>query len=161
MPRSRVSAPAVVVEIDERALEARGQWPWPRQVVADLIRGISAAGPAAVGVDLLFVEADRVAPGGDAALVQALQGGKVVMGIAGLEHRDRRYPFPPRAAPLRTSGSRELPLRRFDGHLQSRSEISRAAAGLGLLSTESSDRVIRRVPLVARIGQVVVPTLSI
>ena len=161
MPRSRESAPAIVVEIDERALEARGQWPWPRQVVADLIRGISAAGPAAVGVDLLFVEADRVAPGGDAALVQALQGGKVVMGIAGLEHRDRRYPFPPRAAPLRTSGSRELPLRRFDGHLQSRSEISRAAAGLGLLSTESSDRVIRRVPLVARIGQVVVPTLSI
>ncbi len=49
-----------------------------------------------------------------------------------------------------------MPLRRFDGHLQSRSEINRAAAGRGLLSAESRDRVIRRVPLVARIGQVVV-----
>ncbi|MGH8691897.1 MAG: CHASE2 domain-containing protein [Burkholderiales bacterium] len=161
MPRSRDSAPAVIVAIDERALDARGQWPWPRTVVADLVRAIAAAGPAAVGVDLLFVEADRSSSGADAALAQAIQGGKVVMGIAGLEHRDRRYPFPPRAAPLRTAGGRELPLRRFDGHLQSRSEISRAAAGLGLLSAESSDRVIRRVPLVARVGPVVVPALSV
>ncbi|MGH8725274.1 MAG: CHASE2 domain-containing protein, partial [Burkholderiales bacterium] len=96
MPRSRDSAPAVIVEIDERALDARGQWPWPRTVVADLVRAIAAAGPAAVGVDLLFVEADRSSSGADAALAQAIQGGKVVMGIAGLEHRDRRYPFPPR-----------------------------------------------------------------
>ncbi len=161
MPRSRASAPAVVVEIDERALDMRGQWPWPRSLVADLIRAIAAADPAAIGVDLLFVEPDRSAPGGDAALAQAVQGNKVVMGIAGLEYRDRRYPFPPQAAPLRFSGRRELPLRRFDGHLQSRAEIDRTAAGRGLLGAESKDRVIRRVPLVARIGQVVVPALSV
>ncbi len=161
MPRDRASAPVVVVEIDERALDAHGQWPWPRGVVAELMRAIAAAGPAAVGVDLLFVEADRSAPGGDAALAQSLQGGKVVMGIAGLEQRDRRYPFPPRAAPVRLASMRELPLRRFDGHLQSRAEISRAAAGLGLISAESSDRIVRRVPLVARVGPVVVPALSV
>ncbi len=161
MPRSRATAPAVVVEIDERALDLRGQWPWPRNLVAELIRAIAAADPAAIGVDLLFVEPDRSAPGGDAALAQAVQGSKVVMGIAGLEYRDRRYPFPPQAAPLRLSSRHELPLRRFDGHLQSRAEINRAAAGRGLLSAESKDRVIRRVPLVARIGQVVVPALSV
>ena len=161
MPRSRATAPAVVVEIDERALDLRGQWPWPRNLVAELIRAVAAADPAAIGVDLLFVEPDRSAPGGDAALAQAVQGSKVVMGIAGLEYRDRRYPFPPQAAPLRLSSRHELPLRRFDGHLQSRAEINRAAAGRGLLSAESKDRVIRRVPLVARIGQVVVPALSV
>jgi adenylate cyclase len=137
MPRNRATAPAVVVEIDERALDVRGQWPWPRSLVAELIRAIAAANPAAIGVDLLFVEPDRSAPGGDAALAQAVHGNKVVMGIAGLEYRDRRYPFPPQAAPLRLSSRRELPLRRFDGHLQSRSEINRAAAGRGLLSAES------------------------
>jgi len=161
MPRSRATAPAVVVEIDERALDVRGQWPWPRSLVAELIRAIAAADPAAIGVDLLFVEPDRSAAGADAVLAQAVHGNKVVMGIAGLEYRDRRYPFPPQAAPLRLSSRRELPLRRFDGHLQSRSEINRAAAGRGLLSAESKDRVIRRVPLVARIGQVVVPALSV
>lgn len=161
MPRGRVSAPAVVVAIDERALDARGQWPWPRTVVAQLVRAIAAADPAAIGLDLLFVEPDRSAAGADAALAQAIQGNNVVMAIAGLEYRDRRYPFPPQAAPVRLSGQRELPLRRYDGHLQSRPEINRAAAGRGLISAESSDRVIRRVPLVARIGKVIVPALSV
>jgi len=161
MPRGRVTAPAVVVAIDERALDARGQWPWPRTVVAQLVRAIAAADPAAIGLDLLFVEPDRSAAGADAALAQAIAGNNVVMAIAGLEYRDRRYPFPPQAAPLRLSGQRELPLRRYDGHLQSRPEINRAAAGRGLISAESSDRVIRRVPLVARIGKVIVPALSV
>lgn len=161
MPRERSSAPAVIVAIDEYALDARGQWPWPRTLSADLIRALRQAKPAVIGVDLLFVEPDRSVPGADAALAEAIHDGKVVLGIAGLEYRDRRYPFPPQAAPARMSGARELPLRRFDGHLQSRPEINRAAAGRGLVSAESSDRVIRRVPLVARIGKVVVPSLSV
>lgn len=152
-PRERASAPAVIVEIDERSLDARGQWPWPRSDVAELLRAVLAAQPAAVGVDLLFVEPDRT--GGDALLAQAIEKKKVVLGIAGLESRDRRFPFPPRAAPVRLSG--EMPLRRYDGHLQSRPELSRAAAGLGLLSVDST----RRVPLLARVGPVVVPALSV
>jgi serine phosphatase RsbU (regulator of sigma subunit) len=161
MPRQRASAPAVVVAIDEPALEARGQWPWPRNVVADLLGALSDAGPAALGVDLLFVEPDRSNPGADAALAQALQGRKVVLGIAGMEQIDRRFPSPPKVAPVRQSGGRELPLRRFAGHLQTRTEIDRAAAGRGLLSVDSPDRVVRRVPLVARVGDVVVPALSV
>jgi len=160
MPRARASAPAVMVAIDERALDARGQWPWPRTLVAELVKDILAARPAAVGVDLLFVEPDRAAPGGDAALADAIGEGKVVMGIAGLEYRDRRFPFPPSAAPVRIVAKRELALRRFDGQLQSRVEIDRAAAGRGLLSSDAKG-IVRRVPLMARIGQVIVPALSV
>jgi serine phosphatase RsbU (regulator of sigma subunit) len=161
LPRLRASAPAIVVEIDEPSLEARGQWPWPRNVVADLMNAIARAGPAAVGVDLLFVEPDRSTPGADAALAQALQGRKFVLGIAGLDHPDRRFRVPPQAAPVRQSSARELPLRRFEAHLQSRPEIDRAAAGRGLLSVDTADRIIRRVPLAARVGEVVVPALSV
>ena len=161
MPRKRASAPAMIVAIDERALDVRGQWPWPRTVVADLIRRIAQAGPASIGVDLLFIEPDRSTPGADGQLAKAIQGSRVVLGVAGLEFRDRRFPLPPQAVPVRLSGKRELPLRRFDGHLQSRSEINRAAAGRGLISAESADRVIRRVPLAARIGKVIVPALSV
>ena len=103
LPRSRGSAPAVIVEIDEAALDLKGQWPWPRTVVAELIRAIGAAKPAAIGVDLLFVEPDRSTPGADQILADALRGRNVVLGIAGLERRDRRYPFPPQAAPVRIS----------------------------------------------------------
>jgi len=160
MPRSRATAPAVIVAIDERALDARGQWPWPRNVLAQLVDAINAARPAALGIDLLFVEPDRSSAGADAVLAQAIQRGKVVMGIAGLEYRDRRYPFPPQAAPTRVATKRELPLRRFDGHLQSRAEINRAADGRGLISSDAKE-IVRRVPLAARIGQVIVPALSI
>ncbi|HSA90356.1 MAG TPA: CHASE2 domain-containing protein [Burkholderiales bacterium] len=161
LPRPRASAPAIIVEIDEPSLEAHGQWPWPRTAVAELMSAIARAGPAAVGVDLLFVEPDRSAPGADAALAQALQGRKFVLGIAGLDHPDRRFRVPPRAAPVRQSSARELPLRRFVAHLQSRPEIDRAAAGRGLISVDTADRVIRRVPLVARVGEVTVPALSV
>jgi serine phosphatase RsbU (regulator of sigma subunit)/CHASE2 domain-containing sensor protein len=161
MPRQRASAPAVIVAIDEHALDARGQWPWPRTLAAELVRRIAQAKPAAIGMDLLFIEPDRSTAGADGQLARALQGNNVVLGIAGLEFRDRRFPFPPQAAPVRTTSKRELPLRRFDGHLQSRPEINRAAAGRGLISADSADRVIRRVPLVARIGKVIVPALSV
>jgi adenylate cyclase len=160
MPREPRSAPATIVEIDEHTLDERGQWPWPRSTVAELIRAISAAKPAAIGVDILFVEPDRSSPGADAILAEALPGKDVVLGIAGLEYRDRRYPFPPQVAPTRVSSKRELPLRRFDGHLQSRVDINRAAAGRGLLTSDAKG-VVRRVPLVARIGQVLVPALSV
>jgi adenylate cyclase len=160
MPRSRVSAPAMIVAIDERALDARGRWPWPRTVVAELMRAILAAQPAAVGVDLFFAEPDRASPTGDAALAEAIDGEKVVLGIAGLEYRDRRFPFPPPAAPVRIAAKRELALRRYDGQLQSRPEINRAAAGRGLISSDAKG-VVRRVPLIARIGQVLVPSLSV
>ncbi len=161
LPRVRSSAPVVIVEIDERSLDSRGQWPWPRDVTADLVRDIARAAPAAIGLDVLFVEPDRSVAGADAALAQAVQGAKVVLGIAGIDYRDRRFPHPPRAAPVRSSGQRALPLRQFDGQLQSRPEIDGAAAGRGLITTDSPDRIIRRIPLIARIGEVIVPALAV
>lgn len=161
MPRARATAPAVIVAIDEQALDARGQWPWPRTLTAKLIDALERAGPAAIGIDLLFPEADRSSPGADAALAQAVHGGRVVLGIAGLDYPDRRFPLAPRAAPVLHAGARELPLRRFEGQLQSLPQIDQAAAGRGLISVESPDRIIRRVPLIARVGKVLVPALSV
>ncbi|MGH8709669.1 MAG: CHASE2 domain-containing protein, partial [Burkholderiales bacterium] len=71
-PRERKSAPALIVAIDERALALHGQWPWPRTRVAQLLDGISSAGPAAIGVDVLFPEPDRFSPAAVAREVQEL-----------------------------------------------------------------------------------------
>jgi adenylate cyclase len=160
MPRERKSAPVTIVEIDERSLDARGQWPWPRSLTADLVRAISAYEPAAIGIDILFAEPDRSEPDADGKLAAALGGARAVLGMAGLEKRDRRYPFPPSGAPWRIASMRELPVRAFDGHLQSRPEIQRAAAGRALLSVDTTDQVVRRAPMVARVGNAYMPGLS-
>ncbi len=53
LPRPRASAPAVIVAIDEASLAERGQWPWPRTVLADLVARVMEGGPAAIGIDIL------------------------------------------------------------------------------------------------------------
>ena len=49
----------LLVDIDERSLARFGQWPWPRDRIARLLEQIGAAGPASVGVDIVFPEPDR------------------------------------------------------------------------------------------------------
>ena len=182
-PRERTSAPAVIVAIDESALERHGQWPWPRTRVAQLLAGIANAAPAAIGVDLLFPEPDRFSPAqvarevqdlsadvarrlralpsNDAALAAAVQGRAVVLGIAGLEAPDPRFKHPPAAVPVLIAGGPDLALRRCAGHLQSLADIDLAAAGRGLLSVDPESNVIRRALAAARIGEVIVPALSV
>ena len=55
----RTAQKTVVVDIDEASLAALGQWPWPRYRVAALIERAAAGRPAAIGLDILFPEADR------------------------------------------------------------------------------------------------------
>ncbi len=52
-------ADTIVIDIDELSLSAVGQWPWPRYRVAAMIQRVAAAGPAAIGLDILFPETDR------------------------------------------------------------------------------------------------------
>jgi signal transduction histidine kinase len=53
---------SVVVDIDDASLEDYGQWPWPRVLDAELIKIIDNAGSIAIGVNILFPEADRTSP---------------------------------------------------------------------------------------------------
>jgi len=62
-PRSASSDDVVVVMIDDASVEAKGQWPWRRTDVAALLENIAFAEPAAIGIDVFFVEPDRLSPG--------------------------------------------------------------------------------------------------
>jgi len=61
-PETRLGGTTAVVAIDEESLAKLGQWPWPRIVLAKLLREILAQHPAAVGFDIFFPEADRTSP---------------------------------------------------------------------------------------------------
>ncbi|MBU1567505.1 MAG: adenylate/guanylate cyclase domain-containing protein [Proteobacteria bacterium] len=58
----------VIVDIDEKSLKEQGQWPWPRNIVADLTQKIYDAGALVLGFDILFAEKDRTSP---AALISS------------------------------------------------------------------------------------------
>jgi adenylate cyclase len=73
VPRAQSDQPVVIVAIDEEALEPpRGQWPWPRTLVAALLSRIAAAHPAALGVDIIFAEPDRFSPANYARFIPDL-----------------------------------------------------------------------------------------
>ena len=183
-PRARHSGPAVVVAIDDESLRLHGQWPWPRTWLAQLVSRIAESNPAAIGVDIVMPEADRLSPGrlpefvpgmgadlvqrlttlpsNDSVLARTLQSSRVVLGIAGLEaeapgprHSIRRVPF-------RTVGGDPRPLvRRFDATLHSADEIDRVVKGHGLLSVDTERGVVRRMPLVAAVGDALIPAFGL
>lgn len=181
-PRPRDSTPAVVVEIDEASLVKYGQWPWPRSLLAELVDRIARAQPAGIALDIMLPEADRFSPAeyarsvglpealaralellpdNDRRLARAVDQHRVVLGITGLDYVDPRFPNPPKVAPVLIEPGVEAKLHRYAGVLQSRMVIDRAAAGRGLVNSQTSDQIVRRVPLVAKVHGVMAPTLAL
>ncbi|PWK92969.1 CHASE2 domain-containing protein [Fulvimonas soli] len=72
----------VVVAIDQKSLDALGQWPWPRGVHARLLDRLAAAGVRAVGLDIIMADADQAHPQDDLALAAAMRrAGRVAMPV--------------------------------------------------------------------------------
>jgi len=183
MPRERVSNRVVVVDIDEKALAAHGQWPWPRDRVAGLVGRIAGGKPLVIGMDIFFPEPDRYNPGAIAArlegtapdiaarlrgmpsndvlLGKALAAVPSVLGVAGLEIRDPRFAGPPRAPPVRYLDGAGAKLRAYPGHLRNVPEIDAGAAGHGLYSVDLESGVARQLQMVARFDEATVPTLAV
>ena len=61
-PREAQTLPVRVVDIDEASLAALGQWPWPRDLHADLVSRLWDLGAAVIAFDVLFAEDDRMSP---------------------------------------------------------------------------------------------------
>ena len=52
----------VIIDIDEKSLQEYGQWPWPRQIISDLIYKLTESGAGIIGLDIVFAEKDRASP---------------------------------------------------------------------------------------------------
>lgn len=59
LPPASAPPMPVIVDIDEKSLAEIGQWPWPRYTVSRLLTRIQDMAAAAVGLDIVFAEADR------------------------------------------------------------------------------------------------------
>jgi CHASE2 domain-containing sensor protein/signal transduction histidine kinase len=81
-----VSPEIVIVAIDDKSLAEIGRWPWRRAFHAAVLDRITAAGPRAVGLDLILVEPGAEDALDDALLGQALaRNGKVVLPLTLLD----------------------------------------------------------------------------
>ncbi|MBN2823928.1 MAG: adenylate/guanylate cyclase domain-containing protein [Campylobacterales bacterium] len=52
----------VIVDIDEKSLDKLGQWPWQRDIFANLLYKLTDAGAQVIGLDIVFAEEDRTSP---------------------------------------------------------------------------------------------------
>ncbi|MEO5766694.1 MAG: CHASE2 domain-containing protein [Casimicrobiaceae bacterium] len=186
-PRVAASPSTLVVDIDEKSIAALGQWPWPRTVLARVVRNIARARPAAIGVDVLMTEPDRLSPAraleqagaadptlveriaslpsNDSVLASAITGAPVVLALAGAgERTGARLRAPPIL--VRGTGAAvpvigELAFAKYAGVLGNIEEIDVAAAGRGLISIAQPGGVVRRVPLVFDVNGTLTPGFAV
>ena len=183
-PRVPRSAPVVIVTIDEESLRRYGQWPWPRTWLARLVARLAEARPAAIGLDVLMPEPDRLSPGrlagilegldpvvtrklagmpsNDAVLAEALRGRPVVLAVAGVDVPEAMSLAERGVSPVRAFGgdpARFVP--RFEGGLHSIAPIEAAAAGRALVSVDPERGVLRRMPMLAAVGPTLMPGLAL
>ncbi len=189
-PRTYIPAPVRIIEIDEASLESRGQWPWPRHHMAELVTKLNGAGAAAIAFDIVFAEPDRTSPQRIAKiLAENPSASGTYDDIANLRDHDSIFVEAVRKAPfvagvILTNTEDEITgdANIFDaktgiahggqdpreylpsslGIVSNIQEIDDAASGLGNISVRGDkDRVVRRVPLLTKFGDDVVPHLSI
>src|SRR6185503_5490446 len=82
--------PVRVVDIDEKSLAMYGQWPWPRTIVRDLLRGLAAQGAAVVAFDILFAEPDRTSIESIVKQLPLEQANAILAAVAGQPSNDAR-----------------------------------------------------------------------
>jgi adenylate cyclase len=156
-PTTPNSGRVVVVDINEASLARLGQWPWPRNVMADVTRRLTAAG-AIVGFDILFTEPDR--QGGDVGFAEAIREGRVV--LTGNADPARQPSTRPRVAFMIMNGSAATltGLTAFTGLIEPLPLLAKDAAGDGYFAggLKDGDGVQRRLPMVGRIGGSIYPS---
>ena len=153
----KVSQDIVVVTIDETAIEKYGQWPWKREVLADIIWKLREAGAGIIVMPMLFSEPDRL--GGDLALAEALADNGVVIAQTGTTSGVDRNTVPRGVAKI----GDPLPfLFEWPGMLGPIPLLGDNADGVGVLNTfPEIDGVVRRVPLLMRLKDETYPAIAV
>lgn len=183
-PRPYQEAPVLIVDIDEESLTKIGQWPWPRTTLAQLTDKLRGEGASAIAFDVVFAEPDRTSPNqivplwSEAPSFEAIRGqiqnlpdhdnvfaenlakGNVVLGFSLTPEPHPRLPLL-KASPAISGDSPIAQLDRFRGAISNLEIFEKTAAGIGSINMlAESDGIIRRVPLLFRLEDVIYPSLA-
>ena len=184
-PRTYEDAPVKVVDIDDESIRRLGQWPWPRSEIAQLTDRLGQAGASVVAFDVVFSEPDRTSPariaeqlarGGtdsatlaalrrlpdhDSELAQSFAGTPVVLGYFLVkDHAGAQVATKAGFAIGGSPPNDSVPA--FWRGIESLAQLSANAAGSGSVSLPAdNDGILRSVPLLARQGDQLLPSLSL
>ncbi len=184
-PRVGVELPIRIVDIDDPSLATHGQWPWPRNLLADLAITLRDAGAAVIAFDVIFPEPDRTNPlqviqeldlppdltrdltrsltsslSKDEMFAAALSNAPSVLGVAISADGGAFSPI----GGFATVGP---PPARFLANAPSTignvPVLQQSAQGLGGIhvSVHDDDAVVRRIPALTQIGDTVLPGLFV
>ena len=146
-----------VAEIDEATLEKYGQYPFPRNIYADIIKDIYDRGAGLVVWNIMMPEPDRF--GGDIALGETLYEYPVIV-ASRPSNKSVNEAVNPGAAIINPEYLEAiLP---YNGIIANIPDIEFNAVGSGIVSTEPEiDGVVRRMPTVAVVDGVLYPSLAL
>ena len=177
------SLPVRIVDIDEESLRRIGQWPWPRTALAELVNKLAQQGAAAIAFDMVFPEPDRMSPANvvqswpksdvlnqimsdieklpsnDQVLAEAIGKAPVVLGFIASPNGET---MPETKAGFAHGGDDpRLFAPYYPGAAASLKVLQDPAVGAGALNwIPEFDQIIRRMPMVVRIGDTLFPSLA-
>ncbi len=176
----------VVVDIDEKSLDAFGQWPWSRLILAHLLDKINSAHPASIGVDIIFAEQDKTSPivfkrfyndffsyklkldglpkeleDNDKIFAQALKNSRVSLAVFINDKYKKKVPCKVNVNGLIVKDDSFITYK-TDSLLCNVSQLQNAVKNVGFInSSVDKDGVFRRLPLFAKYDDQIIPALSI
>jgi adenylate cyclase len=174
------SKDVVIVDIDEKSLNGLGQWPWSRNKFARVIDNLTKAGVGAIGLDIVFAEADnsspakvlkeigrdaKGAPDYDKIAADAIAASPTILGyIFALDNDGIKPSGTPSVSCIVAEKNKpeyEFLINPYRATLNV-SAIQSAGYSSGFFNTiPDSDGIVRSIPLLMRYGGVVYPALSL
>jgi adenylate cyclase len=159
-----VSAPATtsqqihVVNIDDAAIAQLGQFPFPRNQYAEIIRDLTNRNAGVIVFNVFMPDADRF--GGDPALSRQLQKSTVV-----LPHTATNDPVTVNYLPFRPGVSvigSGLPGIAYENIQPNVRYLNETASGIGIVNTlPEIDGVVRRIPQLVTVGEQLYPSITL
>ena len=145
------------VNIDEKSLEQYGQWPFPRDVYAGIIKDLYDRGAGLVVFNVLMPESDR--SGKDLILAETMKKYPVVLSNVPAQ-QTKNEPKVPGSAVL---GPEHLnTIVRYPGMIANISVLENSAVGVGTTNTlPEIDGVNRRLPLIVTVDGKLYPNLAV
>ena len=149
--------PVYTVNIDEATLDKLGQFPFPRDMYADIIKEIYKRDAGLVVFNVLMPEKDRF--GKDAILGETLKKYPVVLPALGSEkQKNTNHGSPAQAIGMDPKGL----VVEYPGLISNVEPQESLAAGVGIVNTfPEIDSVVRRMPLVILSQEQLHPALAL
>ena len=153
------SSEVVIVNIGERSLEAWGQWPWPRQNIAQLIADLRQSGAGIVALNVMFPETDRF--GGDEVLASWMNQNGIILSQTPSSKGTRSTGPHIGTATIGSSKPTQY-LLQWSNLITNITELEDVAAGIGVIaSAPQPDNQTRTYPLAITVGDAIYPSFAV